>query len=235
MIVRMMSLAGTLLALAPSAALAADAAPATTEIHLTEQATRMIAPDRLRAQLRVEAKSSDARQLQADINRRMQAALDKAKRHPEVTAETGAYAVNRDYSAKDKERWLGTQVLILSGKDFGALLALAGELQGDGMLVSDMRYEVARETLAAAQSALTASALAALKTRAGEVAAALGLALDRFKSVTVGNATTNVNPMPMARFQAAGMAASPMPPPAAEAGEATVSLTVTADVILAKP
>jgi predicted secreted protein len=210
-------------------------APGTTEIRLTQQATRTMAPDRLRAELRVEAKGSDARLIQAEINRHMQAALAKAKAHPDVTAETGSYSVSHDFSVQNRQVWQGDQTLILTSPDFSGLLALAGEMQGDGLLVSGMNFFLAHETLAAAQSELTSSALAGLKARAEEVAKDLGLRLDRFKDITVGNANANTNPVPLMRMQA--MAPAAMPPPVAQAGDATVSLSVEGVAVLvsAKP
>lgn len=217
-----------LLALAPQAP--ADEPPS-TEIHLAQQATRQMAPDQLRAELRFEGEGANARQLQADINRRMQAALAKAKAHSEITAETGGYSVNRDFSSKDRSAWHASQSLILTARDFSGLLDLVGELQGDGMLVSAMEFFLARETLLSAQSALTAAALEALRTRADEVAADLHMKVDHFEDITVGNAAANTNPVPMMRMNSA--LAAPVPPPVAQPGVATVSLTVSADIVLA--
>jgi len=224
-----------ILALAAVAALpshgtrAADAAPAETEIHLTEQATRLVSPDRLRATLRVEAKGTSGRQVQADVNRRMEAALAKAKSRANVTAETGGYSVNRDYSVKGSEAWQASESLTLSSKDFDAVLTLAGELQGDGLLMTTLQFYLAPETLKSTESALTAAALAALRARAQDVAKDLGLAVDRYKSITIGNAGDLSRPMPMMRLGAASPA---MPPPVAEPGEETVSLSVNADIVL---
>ncbi len=228
---RSLPIALGLLALASPGAIADDAGPPSTEIHMTQQATRQMAPDRLRAELRVEAAGADARQLQADINQHMQGALDKAKAHTEITAETGAYSVNRDFSSKDKARWQASQSLILTARDFAALLDLVGDLQGDGMLVSQMEFFLARETLAAAQSALTASALDALRTRADEVAGRSPLMVDHVEDITVGNATANANPVPMMRMRASAAAVLPRPPwrrPATRRYRSTVS----ADVVL---
>src|SRR5260370_38065169 len=50
-----------------------------TVLHLSESAARAIRRDRLRARLRVEATASNAKQVQADINRRMTRALAKVK------------------------------------------------------------------------------------------------------------------------------------------------------------
>jgi predicted secreted protein len=224
------ALAAGLAALAPHGVLAADGAPAGTEIHLVQQATRTLAPDRLRATLRVEAKGNDGRQVQADVNRRMDAALARAKSRTDVTAATGGYTVNRDFSIKSGTAWQASETLILSSKDFDAVLTLAGELQGDGLLMTAMQFYLAPETLHSAESELTASALAALRARAQEVAKDLGMAVDRYQSLIIGNASDTARPMPMMRFNAA--ASSPMPPPVAEPGEETVSLTVNADIIL---
>jgi predicted secreted protein len=213
-------------------AVAADPAPAETEIHLTEQATRMVAPDRLRAVLRIEAKGASGRQVQADVNRRMEAALAKAKSRADVTAETGSYGVSRDFSVKGSEAWIASETLTLSAQDFAAVLTLVGELQSDGLLMTSLQFYLAAETLKAAESALTAAALAALRARAQDVAKDLGMAVDRYKSITIGNAGDGPRPIPLARFSAASASAPAMPPPVAEAGEETVSLAVNADIVL---
>ncbi|HUB95642.1 MAG TPA: SIMPL domain-containing protein [Stellaceae bacterium] len=208
--------------------------PGMTKIHLMQQATRMVPPDRLRAELRVEIKGNDARQVQAEVNRRMEAALAKAKTHADTMAETGAYTVNRDYSVANKQVWQADQSLILTSADFGGLLTLVGQLQGDGLLVSEMQFFLARETLANTQSALTAAALDALKARADEVARDLGMQVDHFEDLTVGNANASTNPVPFPRFAMALAAVPAAPPPTAQAGDATVSLAVSADVMLAR-
>ena len=226
------ALVAGLAALSSPSALAAEATggnPGETEIHLNQTATRAMAPDRLRAVLRIEAKSGNARQLQAEVNKRMAAALDKAKSVPAVTAETGAYAVNRDFTAKDRELWQASETLTLSSHDFDAVLSLVGDLQGAGLLMSELQFDLAPETLSSVQTDLTTAALGALRTRARDVAKDLGMTIDHYRSVTIGNATENSRPIP--RFAAA--AASTMAPPVAQPGDATVSLTVNADIVLA--
>jgi predicted secreted protein len=225
------ALAAGLAGAASSSAVAADAAPAETEIHLSEQATRTLTPDRLRAILRVEAKGNNGRDVQAEVNRRMAAALAKAKGREGVTAETGGYSVNRDFSIKSGAAWVASETLTVSSKDFSAVLTLVGELQGDGMLTSGLQFYLAPGTLKSAESELTAAALAALRARAQEVATDLGMVVDRYKSITIGNAAEGSRPMPMLRFATQAMAAPA--PPVAEPGDETVSLTVEADILLA--
>lgn len=223
------------LAAALSVPLAAHAA-SETEIHLEETATQIMKPDRLRVTLRVEAKGDSAREVQAGLNRQMQAALDKAKSEKAVTSSTGAYYVYRAYNAEHE--WQANQTLVLSSADFAALLTLAGALQAAGLAISGTEFYIAPETLKGAEAALTATALASLKARAGAVANDLGMAIDHYRTIEVGNAAPYGGPiraMPM--MSAVGMprGASPTPPPVAEAADTPVSLSVSANIVLAPP
>src|SRR5579883_785598 len=65
----------------------------TTLLHLSEPAQRMVTRDQLRAVLRVEAVGVDAAKLQTDINRRLSAALTRAKGVATVRVETSGYSV----------------------------------------------------------------------------------------------------------------------------------------------
>ena len=64
-----------------------------TVLHLTQTAERTIHRDRLRAQLRVEATGSDARRVQADINRAMTTAFEHSKAVAGIKIETSGYSV----------------------------------------------------------------------------------------------------------------------------------------------
>jgi predicted secreted protein len=222
-------------ALLSHSALAAEAGgiPGKTEVQLTQQAVRVMARDRIRATVRIEGKGSNGRQIQADINKRMAAALEKVKQHPAIVAATGSYTVYRDYNNKDTEFWNANQTLSLSSEDFEAVLALVGDLQGNGLLMSGMQFFLAPETLAAVQDDLTAAALDALRARADNVAKDLGMVIEHYKVIAVGNAQEDRGEAQGRRAGATAAVAGKAPPPAAQAGDATVTLTVTATVILA--
>jgi predicted secreted protein len=208
------------------------AAAAETDIHLGETATKSVAPDRLRATLRLDEKGRTPREVQAALNRGMEAALAKAKSVAGVTLSTGFYNAYRT-SSSDPNPWEASESLILTSGDFPALLGLAGDLQNSGLEIAGLEFYLAPETVKAAEAALTAAALAALKARAEGVASDMGLSVAGFTHVDVGNASPygpRPIPMPMAMQAVRGGAA--MPPPAATAGESTISLTVSADVAL---
>jgi len=200
----------------------------TTVLHLSQTAERSVLRDVLRIELRVEETGTDPLAIQSVINRRMAAALDRAHQVQGVRIETGAYGVGEERPQSGPSRWRGTQSLIMTSKAADAALKLAGVLQSDGLLMSSIAYEVSPETLRGAEEDLTAEGLAALDRRAGSIAGLVHLVLLRYRDLRVGNAETGGRPGP--RFAAMAMAA-----PVAEPGEATIRVTIEAELLLAAP
>jgi predicted secreted protein len=220
---RLIAIASILCASAP--ALAQDASQAATVLHLGQTAERTVMRDLLRIELQVEETGADARTVQSAINRRMAAALDRARQVQGVRVETGSYSVGEERPQAGSVRWRGGQSLILIGKDTDSILKLAGALQSDGLSTSSLAYEVSPETVRGAEEDLTAEALAALDHRAASIADRMHLAVLRYRDLHVGNAETGGRPVP--RFAAAAMAA-----PVAEPGEAVIRVTVEAELLL---
>ena len=147
-----------------------------TVLRLVERSERMVKRDRLMAELRVEASDADPARLQAEINRRMAAALERAKATATVTVTTGGYHVyqqppgppvpDRAGAHPPPPRWQGMQSLLLQSRDAGALLALAGTLQQQGLVLSSLAYELTPEAARAVEDELTEEALARLRQRA---------------------------------------------------------------------
>ena len=201
----------------------------TTVLHLSQTAERMVLRDLLRIDLRVEETGTDPLAIQTAINRRMAAALDRAHQVQGVRVETGSYGVGEERPQSGPSRWRGSQSLILRSTAADAALKLAGALQSDGLLMSSMAYEASPETVRGAEEDLTAEALAALDRRAASVAGHMHLAVLRYRDLRVGNAETEGRPVP--RFAVAAMAAAPV----AEPGEATIRVTIEAELLLAAP
>jgi predicted secreted protein len=201
-----------------------------TVLRLSETAERQLRRDQLRFELRVEATASEPARLQAEVNRRMAAAFERAKALPSVKLETGGYALYEERPQNAPPRWRGSQSLALVGREFGPLLQLAGELQGDGLAASGMSFRLSREAARGAEDELADEALKRLRERAERIAAGLGLAVLRIRDLHVGNADGARPPPPMP-MRAMAAAAAP-PPPVAEAGEATVQVTAEAEILL---
>lgn len=216
---------------APAFAQPAPPPPAGTTLTLSAHADKMLARDRLYADLRVEAIGPNPARVQAEVNRRMATALAKAKAAAGVTVETRGYSVYAERDAKGSiTRWHGSQTLHVASKDFPALLTLVGALQGEGLALSDLAAELSPEAAKAAQDMLTDEALKEIRARATRIAAALGTHVERYTELRVGN--VSAPPVPV-RFMAAAAAPANMPPPVAAAGDATVSVNVDATVLLA--
>ena len=212
----------------PAAAVAQDAEQRATVLHLSQTAERTLARDLLRVELRVEETGSDPRAVQSAINRRMTAALDRARQAEAVRVETGSYHVGEERPPNRAATWRGSQSLILKSKNADATLKLVGALQSDGLSTASLGYEVSPETVRSAQDDLTAEALAALDRRAASIAEVTHLAVLRYRDLRVGNAETEGRPVP--RFGGAAMAAGA--PPVAEPGEAVVRVNVEAELLL---
>jgi uncharacterized protein len=212
----------------PLAAIAQPAPPGQTVLHLTQTAERKVLRDLLRVELRVEETGADPIAVQAAVNRRMAAALVRARQVQGVAVETGSYSIDQEQPANGVPHWRANQALILTGKAADAILKLAGQLQSDGLLMSSLSYEASPETVRGAEEDLTAEALADLAQRAASVAERVHLAVLRYRDLRVGNAETGGQPIP--RFAAMAMAA-----PVAQPGEATIRVTVSADLLLGPP
>jgi predicted secreted protein len=200
-----------------------------TVLHLTQVAERHLPRDLLHVELRAEKTGADPQTVEAAINQNMAKALAQARQVQGVAIETGSYAVYRQ--SQGATDWTGSQSLFLSGGDAGSLLKLAGALQGQGLIMSNLGSEASPKTVHAAEDALTAEALANLDRRVATIAQQLRLSVAGYSNLTVGNAQPEGGPMP----RMAVAAGASMPAPVAASGEATVRVTVTADVLLIKP
>jgi uncharacterized protein len=223
---RLLAIASILYAATPALAQVTDQP---TVLHLSQTAERSVLRDLLRIDFRVEETGSDPLIIQSAINRRMAAALDRAHQAQGVRVETGAYGVGEERPQSGPSRWRGSQSLILTSKAPDAALKLAGALQSDGLLMSSIAYEVSPETLRGAEEDLTAEGLAALDRRAGSIAERMHSVLLRYRDLRVGNAETGTRPGP--RFTAMTAMAAPV----AEPGEATIRVTIEAELLLAAP
>lgn len=205
-----------------------------TLLHLSEPAQQLVPRDQLRAVLRVESVDADAAKLQAEIDRRLAAALAKAKSVTTLRVETSGYSVYPEsgpsvVSKARSNQWRGSASLSLIGLDPSPLLALVGELQKEGLVLSSLAYELTPAAARAVEGELTDEALSRLQERAEKIAATLGMSVERLRDLHVGNATGT---QPGPRILAEKMVTALSPPPVAEPGEATITVTVDADIVL---
>jgi uncharacterized protein len=224
--------ATTALLLAPLL-LAAPARAEDTILKLTETATVMALPDQLDAVMRVEAVGPSGPEAQKRVNDLMRDALDLVRARKSVTVSTGTYSVWRNGpNAGDRtERWQAGQSLALSGKDGEELLKLIGDLQQKGLLQSSLSWRLSRDAENKARQEATKRAVSALRGRADEAAALLGLRFDSFREVRLDAVTPPMMPQHM-NITRSMAAAAPPPPPSTEAEELPVTATAESEIVL---
>ena len=203
-------------------------AAAATLLSLSETASVSVRPDELSAELRATATAPDAARAQAEVNAAVAAALTAARAVAGVRIATAGYATwQRPPGSPGGGGWQASQGVTLKSHDPAALLHLVGRLQGQGLAVGALAWELSAPARTAARARAMQEALRALRGRAEAAALVLGLRFGSFRTVQLG-APPQVMPRPMfASLERAGG-----PPPSAVAEDIAVSATVSAEVEL---
>ena len=223
-------LASSLVAASPAAPAPAQEALRTTLV-LSETAAREVAQDTLVALLAARAEATTPRAAQAEVNRAMTAAIEKADAVTGVRAATAGYRVYQEHDRDGKPRgWTAEQDLRLTAREAAPLLELAGVLQEDGLLLNGLAYELSAEARRAIEDELALEAIAALRRRAEEVAASVAMQVETIATLRVGEVADEPPVRPMMRTALAEASAAP---PVALPDVETVSTRVQAELILA--
>jgi predicted secreted protein len=222
-----------LLGAAPAAAQTPSEAEAATRLVLRETASRDVEQDTLEALVVVRAEAATAREAQAQVNAGMTEAIAVAQATDEVRPATSGYRVYEDRDKNGRRRaWVAEQDLRLTSEDPAAVLQLVDRLQEQALLLRGLDYQLSARARRALTDDLTVEALDRLRSRAGRVGEALGLAVARIETVRVGGVD---EPPPVGPMRTMAMAESAGPPPVALPGLETVRVTVEAEVALTRP
>ncbi len=205
-----------------------------TLITLSVTERVQVEQDTLIATLRVELDNRDPAVLQSEINAAMTEALETAGDDPAVKVSTGYYSVYQ-YSTspqggRNNEVWRGSQSITLESQDAARVLALAGEIQARGFVMSELQYTLSTARADEVRDSLMESAIARATANAERAARALGKSEVDIAVLDVDTAMGYAQPMMMARGVAFDAVAE-MAAPVAEAGETEVSLTVRVQAV----
>ncbi|MCW3473071.1 SIMPL domain-containing protein [Limobrevibacterium gyesilva] len=203
-------------------------AAADTLLRLSETAHVAVPPDQIVATLRADGAAATAAEAQARVNAMVGKALDEARKVPGIATSTGSYQVWQ--RTQPSTQWNAGQTIALKGSDGAEMLKLVGRLQGQGLGLEQLAWQVSPEKARKAQSEATKIALGALRARAEEAAGILGLRFVSFREVRLDGSRPSP-PMPRAMAMAVASAA-PMPPPRAEAQDVDIQASVEADAVL---
>lgn len=204
-----------------------------TLITLSVTERVQVEQDTLIGTLRVERDHRDAVALQSEINAAMAAALEAAQGDDAVKVSTGYYSVYQyntsPQGGRNNDVWRGSQSITLEGQDAAKILALAGEIQEQGFLMSELSYVLSTARADEVRDSLMESAIARATANVERAARAMGKTDVDIAVLDVDAALGYAQPMMMARGVA--MDAMEMAKPVAEAGESEVSLTVRVQAV----
>jgi hypothetical protein len=124
------------------------------------------------------------------------------------------------------------QVVEVRGANGDDVLDLVGQLQGGGLSITSLDWQVSQDRAEKAQRAATITALHKLREEADDAARALGVEVDRFQHVDLSG-EPQVVPFMRGGVQMAAKVA--MPTPASTPEEQDMTATVSADVLLRIP
>ncbi len=228
--------------------LPAAGAPAVADgvTSLTLAVTERIAvkQDVVVANVRYEAKGTDAKTVQNEINQKIEAGLAAIKGDKDVKIATEAYQVYMNQNQVQEmhdgkpvitqtEEWRGSQAITLQSSNADAVKSMTGKLQYLGFAVGQLQYTLSPEKSEEVRQTLMKGAVDKIKAQADQAAKLLGKKGYEIREVNVDGGY--MPPMPMyakaMRMEASG-AASDMAAPNVEAGESDVTMTLNARVEL---
>ena len=155
------------------------------------------------------------------------AAADKAKG---IKTAFQGYTVN--FIDEKPTHWIEQQAVEVRGVNGDDVLNLVGLLQGGGLSLTSLGWQVSQDRADKAQREATIAALHKLREEANDAARALGVEVDRFQHVDLSE-EPRVVPFMRGGMQMAAKVA--MPTPVSTPEEQDITATVRADVLLRIP
>ncbi len=197
-------------------------------ITLSASAGDMVTNDTMTATLSREAEGKDTAALANTVNSDINWAIAEIKKHPGFKVRTQAYNTHPVYHKNVVTGWKVSQSIRIESRNAAELSKLLGSLQKRLHLTS-VSFGVSPELREENENKLISRAITAFNTRAKSIASDLGHS--SYKLVKLNVQTGGGGPV----FQARAMvmeAAPAMAPPAMEAGESRLTVTVSGEIEL---
>jgi predicted secreted protein len=202
-------------------------------VTLDASATSDVSADTLTVTMFTEETGPDPAALAARANTRLEQALGTAKSDPGVEARSGSYQTTPVYDrAGQITGWRVRAELVIEGRDFKTVSALAGRMQ-PVMKLGGMNFSLSRAGREKAESSLQADALRRFQARAEAIAKTLGFPGYSLGQIHVRTDGPTVQPVAFRGMAVAQMAdGAPPPAPPMEGGKSAVTVVVSGSVVL---
>lgn len=195
-----------------------------TLLQLSESARREVTPDLLTVVLGHRAEAPEVARAQEEVNTRIASVRDAAAGRDAITLATGTYSTWLERREDETARWVAHQTIRLESRDPALLLTTVGGLQQQGLAVEGMHWSLTAERRRELERELIDEALAALRSTAGKAAASMGMSVQGWESISLGQNGGSFPP-PMPRMMAMKAEAAPVAEPGTTVVEVGVSGT----------
>jgi predicted secreted protein len=209
-----------------------------TYLNLSVIETKQVEPDILIANLRYESESESAKEVQNKINQMMKKALSVAEKKENIEVSTEQYSVYKfskpvKQGATEKELWKGSQSIVIKSKSTEDILALSGQLQEIGLVMSDLHYEVSIAKIEETRTSMVENAINKLLSHAKRVAGIIGLKEVKIKNINIeGDNRYPPVPYPKLMRTAAANVVSSITAPISAPGKIDITLNISATILL---
>jgi len=203
-------------------------------VQLSASGSVEVQQDLLSISMTTTREGADAGTVQTQLKVALDAALTEAKKSAQpgqLDVRTGNFSLYPRYGRDGKiTAWQGTTELVLEGRDFARISAIAGKIQT--LTMGGVTFSLSREQRAKVEGEAQAQAIDRFKARAAEIAKGFGFASYSLREVSVNANDQGYVPRP--RMMAMEAKASSMSDAAVpvEAGKSTVLVTVAGSVQL---
>jgi len=209
-----------------------------TYLNLSVTETKQVESDILIANLRYESESESAKEVQNKINQMMKKALSVAEKKENIEVSTEQYSVYKfskpvKQGATEKELWKGSQSIVIKSKSTEDILALSGQLQEIGLVMSDLHYEVSIAKIEETRTSMVENAINKLLSHAKRVAGIIGLKEVKIKNINIeGDNRYPPVPYPKLMRTAAANVVSSITAPISAPGKIDITLNISATILL---
>lgn len=202
-------------------------------VQLTANAAVEVPQDVLTINLSTTREASDANTVQSQLKTALDTALAEAKKTAspgQLDVRTGNFSLYPRYSKDGKiNGWQGSTELVIEGRDFTKISALAGKIQT--LTIASVGFSLSREQRTKVEAEAQATAIDRFRAKATEVAKSFGMSGYSLREVAVNSGDQGFTPQPRQRgLQTSAMSASADVP--VEAGKTSVIVTVSGTVQL---
>ena len=205
-----------------------------TVVYLQEEVKESMAPDRVRATLRIQLQDEQVSEVQDRVNKKVAWAVKQVERAKSVKISTGSYHVQKVYNERTRkhDRWQGAQSFSLKGRDVTALLDLVGVLQEEGFMLGGVQHYLSDAQVQGVQDTLVARAIDRLHVRMAVLSDKLGGKKGRIAELRVngGYHTRPMHHRGMIEMDTSMVRGAAGAPPVSVAEDQKVSLNIQATV-----